>query len=94
MAMLVLVCALATTAGLGYYAGRRAGSAPSTWRQRTSRVALGRLAMSFVVLVAARRLRRTVALRRTFRTAELKSVEPVQLLRWGVAFVLRRASLV
>jgi hypothetical protein len=94
MAVLVLICALATTAGLGYYVGRRAGSAPSTWRQRTSRVALGRLAMSFVVLVAARRIRRTVRPFRPLRAAELKSVEPVELLRWGVAFVLRRASLV
>ncbi|MCV7413509.1 hypothetical protein [Mycobacterium florentinum] len=83
MAVLVLVCALATTTCVGYYVGRRAGSAPSTWRKRTSRVAIGRLAMSFVMVVAARRIRRT-----------LRSIEPLELLRDGVAVVLRRASLV
>jgi hypothetical protein len=94
MAVLVLICALATTACVGYCLGRRAGTSPTPWRRRTSRVALGKLAMSFVVLVAARRLRRTVHPNRLFRTADLKSVEPVDLLRWGVGLVLRRTSLV
>lgn len=83
MAVLVLICALATATYVGYYVGRRASATPSTWRKRTSRVAIGRLAMSFAMAVAARRLRRSV-----------RSVEPLELLRVGVGFVLRRASLV
>lgn len=95
MAVLVLICALATTTCVGYYVGRRAGSTPPTWRKRTSRVAVGRLAMSFVVLLAARRIRRTVLARRFIRgAADLRSVEPLELLRGGVAVVLRRTSLV
>ncbi|MCV7165873.1 hypothetical protein [Mycobacterium stomatepiae] len=83
MTLLVLICALAASTCVGYCVGRHASSTPSTWRKRTSRVAIGRLAMSFVMAVAARRLRRT-----------LGSVEPLELLRVGVGFVLRRASLV
>ncbi|WAC89235.1 hypothetical protein [Mycobacterium sp. Aquia_213] len=83
MAVLVLICALATATCAGYYVGRRAGSTPPTWRKRTSRVAIGRLALNFAMVVAARRIRRT-----------MRSVEPVELLRDGVAVVLRRASLV
>ncbi|MEE6138510.1 hypothetical protein SKC41_19540 [Mycobacterium sp. 050128] len=98
MAVLVLVCALATTTCVGYYAGRRASSSPPTWRRRTSRVAIGRLAMSFVMVVAARRIRRTVVAHRLIRnvtgTSGLRSVEPLELVRGGVAFVLRRTSLV
>ncbi|MEZ0352326.1 hypothetical protein [Mycobacterium sp. pR1184] len=91
MAVLVLVGALAAATCVGYYLGRRASSSSPTWRQRTSRVAIGRLALSFVVLVAARRIRRT---HRPFRPVDLKSVEPVEFLRWGGALVLRRARLV
>ncbi|SOX53939.1 hypothetical protein MAAFP003_2615 [Mycobacterium ahvazicum] len=94
MVVLVLVGALATATSLGYYLGRRASSSPPTWRQRTSRFAMGRLALSFVVLVAARRIRQTARTHRPFRPADLKSVEPVELLRWSVALVLRRARLV
>ena len=98
MAVLVLICALATTACVGYYAGRRAGSAPTTWRKRTSRVAIGRLGMSVVMLVAVRRIRRTFLAHRLVRDAmgiaDLRSVEPVELLRSSVAFILRRTSLV
>ncbi|CQD13725.1 hypothetical protein BN1232_02767 [Mycobacterium lentiflavum] len=98
MAVLVLVCALATTTCVGYYVGRRASSSPPTWRRRTSRVAIGRLAMSFVMVMAARRIRRTVLVHRLSRDATgasgMRSIEPLELLCDGVAFVLRRTSLV
>ena len=98
MAVLAVICALATATCLGYYVGRRAASMPSTWRKRTSRVAIGRLGMSLVMLVAARRVRRTFLAQRPLRdamgAAGLRSVEPLELLRGGVAFVLRRTSLV
>ncbi|MEM6106630.1 hypothetical protein AAHS21_10250 [Mycobacterium sp. 050272] len=94
MAVLVLVCALAAATCVGYYMGRRASPSRPSWRQRTSRVAIGRLALSFVVLVAARRIRQTARTHRPLRPVDLKSVEPVELLRWGVALVLRRARLV
>ncbi|OBI47983.1 hypothetical protein A5706_27970 [Mycobacterium sp. E796] len=63
MAVLALLCALATATCFGYYLGRRAGSRPPTWKQRTSRVALGRLAISLLVAMTARRVLklRTVA---------------------------------
>lgn len=72
MTLLVLVCALATATCVGYYVGRHTSSSPPTWRQRTSRVAIGRLALSFVVLVAARRIRRTARTHRPFRPVDLK----------------------
>lgn len=94
MAVLAVICALATATCVGYYVGRRAGSTPSTWRKRTSRVAIGRLGMSLAMLVAARRVRRTFRGDRPFRGIALRSVEPLELLRGGVAVVLRRTSLV
>jgi membrane protein DedA with SNARE-associated domain len=68
------ICALATATCIGYYAGRRAGSKPSTWKRRTSRVALGRLAISLLVLMTARRIRR-------------RTIAPLALLRLGAARV-------
>ncbi len=56
MTALALIAALGTALCLGYYLGRRAGSKPSTWKRRTSRIALGRLAVNLVLLMAARRL--------------------------------------
>ncbi len=56
MTALALISALGTTLCLGYYLGRRAGSQPTTWKRRTSRIALGRLAINLVLLMAARRL--------------------------------------
>ncbi|ORW32423.1 hypothetical protein AWB91_10690 [Mycobacterium paraense] len=73
MAALAVIAALGTALCLGYYLGRRAGSRPTTWKRRTSRIALGRLAINLLVLVAARRV------------LALKIVEPLGLLRGGVA---------
>ncbi len=73
MTALALISALGTALCLGYYLGRRAGSRPSSWKRRTSRIALGRLAITLLVLITARRLR------------ALGIVEPLGLLRVGVA---------
>ncbi|HTY35175.1 hypothetical protein [Mycobacterium sp.] len=75
MTALALISALGTAVCLGYYLGRRAGSKPSTWRKRTSRVAMGRLAFNLVMLMAARRV------------LALRVVEPLGLLRGGVAWL-------
>ncbi|WP_068186866.1 hypothetical protein [Mycobacterium sp. UM_CSW] len=76
MAVLALLCALATATCFGYYLGRRAGSRPPTWKQRTSRVALGRLAISLLVAVTARRILR------------LRTVGPVDFLRASMARIV------
>lgn len=73
MTALALVSALGTALCLGYYLGRRAGSKRTTWKRRTSRIALGRLAITLLVLVTARRIR------------ALGIIEPLGLLRGGVA---------
>ena len=73
----------------GYYLGRRAGSTPSTWRKRTSRTALGRRAISLLVLVTARRIRRRFRVKPMFAEAErlwgLRRIAPVDFLRGSVA---------
>ncbi len=55
MTALALIAALGTALCLGDYLGRRADSRPTTWKRRTSRIALGRLAVNLVLLMAARR---------------------------------------
>lgn len=59
MTVFAAIAALAMAACVGYYFGRRAGSAPSSWKKRTSRIALGRLAINLLVLLTARRVRRS-----------------------------------
>ncbi|WAJ42499.1 hypothetical protein OK015_14465 [Mycobacterium sp. Aquia_216] len=94
MAVLAVICAFAMATCVGFYVGRRAGSTPSTWGKRTSRIALGRLAMSFVVLMVVRRIRRSTQAQRLFRDARLRSVAPLDFLRGGVAVIVKRATLV
>ncbi|OBI33342.1 hypothetical protein [Mycobacterium sp. E2238] len=55
MTVLAAVAALTVAMCVGYCLGRRAGARPRSWKGRTSRVALGRLAISLVVLLTARR---------------------------------------
>ena len=69
MTVVVALCALAMTTWVGYYLGRRAGSAPPTWRKRTSRIALGRLVISLLVSLTARRVRRGFRAERLLRDA-------------------------
>ncbi|WP_156688385.1 hypothetical protein [Mycobacterium sp. Marseille-P9652] len=58
MMVLAVLAAVLMAAGVGYCCGRRAASTPPSWKRRTSRVALGRLALTLLVLVTARRVRR------------------------------------
>ena len=63
------IAAIAMAACVGYYFGRRVGSTPSTWKKRTSRITLGRLAISLLVLLTARRIRRSLRAGRVVRRA-------------------------
>ncbi|MCV7076497.1 hypothetical protein [Mycobacterium szulgai] len=65
MAALAVMAAMVTALCVGYYAGRRAGSPASTRKRRSRRVALGRFAVSVIVVMVSRRIRR-----------QLKIVEP------------------
>jgi hypothetical protein len=89
MAVFAVICALTTTTWFGYYVGRRAGSSRQTWQQRTTRIALGRLVISLLVLVTVRRIRQSFQAERLLRDAVsisgLRTVAPLALLRVGVA---------
>ena len=89
MTALAVISALVTALCIGYHFGRRAGSTPSTWRKRTSRVALGRLAISLLVLMTVRRIRQSFLARREFPDAVgiwgLRLIAPLGLLRCSVA---------
>jgi uncharacterized membrane protein YeiH len=91
MTALAVICALATAICIGYYFGRRAGSTPSTWKKRTSRIALGRLAISLLVLITARRIRQSFQVERVFPDAVgmwgLRFIAPLELLRASVAWM-------
>jgi len=88
-AALALIAALGTALCVGYHFGRRAGSKPSSWKKRTSRVALGRLAINLLVLTTARRVRQRFQAGHVFSRAGgiwgLRFVEPLGLLRDSVA---------
>ena len=73
MTALALISALGTALCVGYYLGRPAGSKPSTWKKRTSRVALGRLAINLLVLMTARRIRQSLQAGRVFSDAARRS---------------------
>jgi hypothetical protein len=89
MTALAVISALVTALGIGYHFGRRAGSTPSTWKKRTSRVALGRRAVNLLVLMTARRIRQSFPARRVFPDAlgirGLRLIEPLELLRGSAA---------
>jgi hypothetical protein len=74
-----------TATSTGYYFGRRAGSSPSSWKKRTSRIALGRLAMSLLVLMTARRVRQGFRAERVLGVWRLRTIAPLDVLRDGVA---------
>ncbi|CAN3130354.1 hypothetical protein ACNUDN_20710 [Mycobacterium sp. smrl_JER01] len=69
LALTATLLAASSTAALsiGYVLGRRAGPRKPTWRQRTSRLSLGRQAAGMLVLLAAGRLERQVRRRMTHR---------------------------
>lgn len=57
MTVLAGVAALLMAAGMGYYTGRRQAVAAQSWKQRTSRVTVGRLTINLLVALTARRIR-------------------------------------
>jgi hypothetical protein len=67
MTALAVISALVAALCVGYHLGRRAGSTGSTWKKRTSRVALGRLAINLLVLMTARRVRQSFPARAVSR---------------------------
>jgi hypothetical protein len=85
MTALALISALGTALCLGYYLGRRARSKPSTWRKRTSRIALGRLAIKLLESMTARRIRQSFQAWRVGGIRGSRIIEPLGLLRGSVA---------
>jgi hypothetical protein len=82
MAPIVVISVAVVALCIGYHFGRRAGSrtaGPVTWKKRTSRTALARAALSLVLLLGARRVKRN------YLTWALKFVEPLELLRGGLS---------
>jgi uncharacterized membrane protein YeiH len=89
MTVLAGIAALAIATCGGYYFGRRVGSAPSTWKKRTSRIALGKLAISLLALMTARRILRSFRAEHVLPDAVgicgLRFIAPLELLRGSVA---------
>jgi hypothetical protein len=78
MAALAVLSALVVALCIGYHFGRRAGTRPPTWKKRTSRARLGRLAISLTMLMIARRIQHRVLVQRAL---------PDALAAWGTRFV-------
>ena len=84
MTVLAAFAALTMATCIGFYFGRRAGSTPSTWKKRTSRIALGRRAANLLVLVAARRIRQRLRPETMVELLGLRILAPLDLLRGSV----------
>ena len=84
MTVFAAFAALTMATCVGYYFGRRAGSTPSTWKKRTSRIALGRRAANLLVLVAARRIRQRLRPEPIVELFGLRILAPLDLLRGSV----------
>jgi hypothetical protein len=84
MTVLAAFAALVLAMSAGYYCGRRAGSAPSTWKKRTSRVSLGRQTGNLLVSVAARRVRRRLRSEPMVELLGLRMLASLGLLRGTV----------
>jgi hypothetical protein len=87
MMALAVISALVAALCIGYHFGRRAGSKPSTWKKRTSRVALGKLAINLLVVMTTRRIRQSFQAGRLFSGSEglWGFIEPLGLLRGSFA---------
>jgi hypothetical protein len=89
MTVVAGIAALAMATCVGYYYGRRAGARPLAWQKRTSRMALGRLAISLLVLLTARHIRYRFRAGRMVPGQAgvwaLRIVAPLELLRCSVA---------
>nr|WP_297593168.1 hypothetical protein [Mycobacterium sp.] len=83
--VIAAICALATATCLGYYFGRRAGSARPSWKKRTSRIALGKLALNLLAMVTARRLQQSLRFERIISDRRgPRRIAPLVLLRGSV----------
>jgi len=83
--VIAAICALATATCIGYYVGRRARPARPSWKKRTGRIALGKLAINLVAVVTARRLQQSLQLERMFASRRRsRPVAPLDLLRGSV----------
>jgi O-antigen/teichoic acid export membrane protein len=59
--VLAAIAALAMATCVGYYFGRRERPTRQSWKKRTSRIAVGRLAFTLLVSLTARRIRLSAA---------------------------------
>ena len=84
MTVLAAFAALALAMCAGYYCGRRAGSAPVTWKKRTSRLSLGKQTVDLLLSVAARRVRRRLRAERVVKLVALRMLASLGLLHGGV----------
>jgi hypothetical protein len=84
MTVFAAFAALTMATCVGYYLGRRKGSTPSTWKKRTSRIALGRRAANLLVLVAARRIRQRLRPEPMIELFGMRILAPLDLLRGSV----------
>ena len=87
MTVIAAIAALAIAACVGYHFGRRAASTRATWKQRTSRIALGRQAFNLLAIFTARRIQRRFAAERIAAEIAarcgLRIVAPPQFRRGG-----------
>ncbi|WP_245843169.1 hypothetical protein [Mycolicibacterium vulneris] len=87
--VIAVIAALAAAGCIGYYFGRRAASAPSSWKRRTSRVALSGQAINLLAMITARRIQRRFRVERIVSDVAarygLRTVAPLQFRRGGVA---------
>lgn len=85
MTVIAVICALATTMCIGYYFGRRATSTRPSWRKRTSRMAMGKLAISLLAMITARRIQRRLRSEQLLSgKSVLRAIAPLELLRGSV----------
>ena len=84
MTVFAAFAALTMAACVGYYFGRRTRSTPSSWKKRTSRIALGRRAANLLVLVAARRVRQRLRPEPMVDLFGLRVLAPLDLLQGTV----------
>ncbi|CAM3054842.1 hypothetical protein BST27_15040 [Mycobacterium intermedium] len=77
MTALAVAPALVAALCIGYHFGRRADPKTLTWKQRTSRIALGRRAIALGALLLARRLQHGFTQQHTLAAASRKRLGSV-----------------
>ncbi|MEW5808326.1 MAG: hypothetical protein AB1925_02645 [Actinomycetota bacterium] len=68
MAAVIVTLMMAATGLFGYYLGRRSPARSLSWRQRTTRPALARQAITLLALVALSQVQRSAGRRRPRRS--------------------------